>query len=152
MAEPTTGRLTIIFDPSCPLCVRCRHWMELQPAYVNFEFLASTSATAQKRYGDVPWLGDELVVVNEHGEVWVGAAAFLVALWALRDWRSWSYRLSGTVFAPLAKRFFESISHKRHWIAGFLRHTECPDGHCTAKTSLRALSAVRTTYRRGAMP
>jgi predicted DCC family thiol-disulfide oxidoreductase YuxK len=121
--------LTVLFDPSCALCQRCRSWMLAQPAYVDVKFVACTAAEARARYGDIPWLGDELVVVGDGGEVWVGPAGFLVCLWALCDWRDWSYRLAGPAFAPLARRFFAALSSRRRSLARFLDHG-CSDGSC----------------------
>src|SRR5438105_12521748 len=74
--------LTVLYDPQCSLCRRCRAWMEAQESYVRLSFLASTGAEARSRYGAIPWLEDELVVVGDAGEVWAGPAAFLVSLWA----------------------------------------------------------------------
>lgn len=123
-------RLTVVYDAACPLCVRCRSWMEEQAAYVAIEFLPSSSSEAIRRYGEVPWLGAELVVVSDEGDVWVGPAAFLVALWALEDYREWSYRLSGGSFSKMAERFFMALSHRRRWIAGWLSHPRCTSDRC----------------------
>jgi predicted DCC family thiol-disulfide oxidoreductase YuxK len=123
-------RLTVLYDAACPLCVRCRAWMEQQVSFVELEFLASASAAAVERYGEVPWLGSELVVVSDHGEVWVGPAAFIVALWALEDYREWSYRLSGDSFSKMAERFFYALSHRRKWVAGWLTHPACTSDRC----------------------
>src|SRR4051794_19106018 len=98
--------LTVLFDPTCSLCRRCRAWMEGQACYVRLAFVPCTGDEARRRYGDIPWLGDELVVVGDCGEVWVGPAAFLTCLWALVEWREWSYRLAAPAFAPLVERFF----------------------------------------------
>src|SRR5687767_6909195 len=113
-------RLTVLYDAGCPICVRCRTWMAEQPAYVELEFLPCASPEARRRYGAVPWLGEELVVASDSGQVWVGPAAFLLCLWALREWREWSYRLSGPAFAPLAERFFHAISGGRRRLAVWL--------------------------------
>jgi predicted DCC family thiol-disulfide oxidoreductase YuxK len=123
-------RLTVLYDATCPLCVRCKEWLGRQPALVELELLPAQSSEARRRYGQVPWLGEELVVVSDGGEVWAGAAAFIVALWALAEWREWSYRLSGTAFAPLAERFFRTISSRRRWLGGFLREPACETGTC----------------------
>ena len=123
-------RLTILYDAGCPLCVRARVWMERQPAYVDLEFLACQSEEAAARYGDVPWLCSELVVVSDAGEVWAGPAAFIVALWALVDYREWAYRLSGESFSKMAERFFVALSHKRKWVAGWVTHPECSGDRC----------------------
>ena len=122
--------LTVLYDADCPVCVRCRAWMEQQPAYVPLEFLPCRSREAQRRYGDVPWLGAELVVVSDRGEVWAGPAAFLVALWALEGYREWSYRLSGPSFSSMAERFFVALSHRRKWLAGWLAHPRCTSDRC----------------------
>jgi predicted DCC family thiol-disulfide oxidoreductase YuxK len=127
-------RLTILYDERCALCVRCRAWMEAQPAFVRLEFVAAGSTEAMERFGVVPWLGDELVVVADDGRVWAGPAAFLVCLWALEAWREWSYRLSATrASAKMAERFFISLSARRKWLAGWLAHPECTSGACSAR-------------------
>jgi predicted DCC family thiol-disulfide oxidoreductase YuxK len=131
-------RLTVVYDAACPLCVRCRDWMEEQAAYVELEFLPSSSSEAIRRYGEVPWLGAELVVVSDGGDVWVGSAAFLVALWALEDYREWSYRLSGGSFSKMAERFFMALSHRRRWIAGWLSHPRCTSDRCRRVGSVRS--------------
>jgi predicted DCC family thiol-disulfide oxidoreductase YuxK len=121
--------LTVLFDPGCALCRRCRAWMLGQASYLPLTFLACTSDEARRRFGDIPWLADELIVVGDGGEVWVGPAAFLICLWALVDWREWSFRLAGPAFAPLAERFFSFLSSRRRSLAALLDH-RCSDGHC----------------------
>ena len=124
--------LTVLFDPHCALCRRSRGWMLRQESYVELRFVACSGEEARLRYGDIPWLGDELVVVADTGDVWVGPAAFLTCLWALVAWREWSYRLSGPAFAPLAERFFEALSSRRKGLAALFDH-ECADGACRVR-------------------
>jgi predicted DCC family thiol-disulfide oxidoreductase YuxK len=126
----TPERLTVLYDEQCALCRRCRHWLEHQSTYVPLDFLAAGTPAARERYGEVPWLGAELVVVSEAGDLWVGPAAFLVALWATVDYRRWSYRLSGRALAPLAERFFHLISSNRKRIGAMVGSRDCPDGRC----------------------
>ena len=122
-------RLTVLYDEQCELCRRCRHWLEHQTTYVPIDFLAAGAAAARELYGDVPWLGAELVVVSDGGDVWVGSAAFLTCLWATVRYRQWAYRLSGA-FAPLAERFFHMVSSNRKRIGAFVGSKDCPDGRC----------------------
>jgi predicted DCC family thiol-disulfide oxidoreductase YuxK len=125
--------LTVLYDEHCPICVRCRDWLALQPAFVSMDFLGCRTPEALTRYGEVPWLREELVVVSDQGDVWAGPAAFIVALWALQDWREWSYRLSGSALAPLAQRFFESLSKNRKGLARFFfSKDDCTGGTCRA--------------------
>src|SRR4051794_38796600 len=69
--------LLVLYDPGCALCRRCRDWMLRQASFIPLTFLECTGTEARLRYGDLPWLGDELIVVGDGGEVWVGPAAFL---------------------------------------------------------------------------
>ena len=124
-------RLTVLYDEGCPLCVRCAAWMIEQPAHLAIEVLPAGSQEARARYGAVPWLGGELVAVSDEGDVWAGAAAFLMCLWALEDWREWSYRLSGPVLAPLAARFFAALSHRRRLLGAWVR--PCSGDRCTPR-------------------
>ncbi len=117
--------LTVVYDEHCALCRRAREWLATQPTYVELELLAAGSPEARRRYGGLPWLGQELVVVNEHDEAWIGPAAFLVAMWSTRRYRSWSYRLSSAAFAPMAERFFHMISARRHRIGAIVGSPGC---------------------------
>lgn len=130
--------LTVLFDPSCALCQRCCSWMLEQESFVDLRFVACDGPEARARYGDLPWLADELIVVGDAGEVWVGPAAFLTCLWALVAWREWSYRLAGPGFAPLAERFFLALSNRRRAVSALLSagfHAQhpagCKDGSCS---------------------
>jgi predicted DCC family thiol-disulfide oxidoreductase YuxK len=120
--------LTVLYDPECALCRRARAWMLGQAAYVRLEFLPATSPEARTRYGELPWLGDELVVVSNRGQVWVGPAAFITCLWALVAFRPWSLRLAGP-FAGFAERFFLAVSKNRDRLSDFVDH-ECSGGAC----------------------
>ena len=122
--------LTVLYDAACPLCVRCRDWMQGQAAYVTLELLPSDGPEATRRYRGVPRVGVELVVISDEGQVWIGAPAFLLCLWALVEWREWSYRLSGPAFLPLAERFFTMLSSRRRSIAAWLGHDDCSTGAC----------------------
>ena len=73
----------------------------------------------------LPWLGQELVVVDEFGNTWIGPAAFLVAIWSTRRYRPWAYRLSEPSFAPMAERFFHMISARRKRIGAMVSSPEC---------------------------
>ena len=47
--------------------------------------------------------GDDLVVVADTGEMWSGDSAWLMVLWALADYRQWSYRLASPLLLPTAR-------------------------------------------------
>src|SRR3712207_2282108 len=107
----TTQRLTVLYDESCALCRRCRDWLLTQPCLVDVELVPAGSPLARSKYAAVqPWLGRELIVVNDEGHAWMGPAAFVTCLWATARYRSISYSLARPHLAPLAERFFMLVS------------------------------------------
>jgi predicted DCC family thiol-disulfide oxidoreductase YuxK len=128
--EPSarTRRLTVLYDERCAFCLRCRDWLLGQPCLVEVELLPAGSAVAKQRYGSFPILGDELVVFDDQGRGWVGAAAFLTCLWATARYRPWAYRFARPHLAPHAERFFRFVSKRRdRWN----RWLDQDDGDCT---------------------
>jgi hypothetical protein len=106
--------------------------MEDQSSFVELEFMPCGCREAKQRYGNIPWLEEELVVVSDQGEVWAGPTAFLMCLWSLREWREWSYRLSGPSLAPMAERFFHALSARRKRLAAWLGWQACEGDACLA--------------------
>jgi predicted DCC family thiol-disulfide oxidoreductase YuxK len=129
-AVASPARLTVLYDDQCALCIRCRHWLEAQPTYVELSFAPTSSPSVHDSYRPhLPWVGYELVVISDRGEAWIGPAAFLVCLWATVRYRDWSYRLASPALAPLARAFIDSISARRQQIGAWL-DPQCIDGSC----------------------
>jgi predicted DCC family thiol-disulfide oxidoreductase YuxK len=129
--------LTVLYDATCALCVRCRDWVSRQEALLPIRFVACNSTEARSTYGVVPWLGEELVVVSNHGDVWAGPAAFITMLWALGEWREWSYRISSPALAPLAERFFNAASSNRRTLAAWFLPDPCEGETCRIPRAYR---------------
>ena len=127
--------LTVLYDASCAFCVRAAEWLAAQEAYVQLRLLPADCEEAQLRFGMVPWLGQQLVVVSADGRVWAGSAAFLMCLWALVDYRSWASGLSSPGLAPMAERFFRIVSARRHRLAALVQHEPCGRGVCSRPLS-----------------
>lgn len=140
---PTPARLTVIYDEHCELCRRCRHWLATQPTHIELRFLACGDPRVTELYGDLPWYRIELMVVTDGGQAWIGPEAFLMCLWATRRWRSMSFRLRGTTFAPLAERFFHALSDNRATISGMLNPHTCDSETCRST----AVDNGATVYR-----
>ena len=124
-----TTVLTVLYDERCGFCRRCRDWLASQPCLEEVELLPSGSGRAMLRFGAVPWLGNELVVADDEGHVWIGPAAFIVCLWATARYRSWSYVLSRPGMAKHAERFFMHVSKRRNRYASWLSRADQED--CT---------------------
>lgn len=117
-------RLTILYDERCAFCRRCRDWLLTQPCLLPVELLPARSDVARARYGAVPWLGNELVAVDERRNAWVGPAAFLMCLWVTARYRGWAHRLAGPTLAPMAERFFMFVSKRRDRWSSWLARDE----------------------------
>jgi predicted DCC family thiol-disulfide oxidoreductase YuxK len=124
------SKLTVLFDERCAFCLRCRDWLAAQPCLVEVELLPAGSAEARRRYRGLPWLGNELVVVDERGEAWIGPAAFLVCLWATVRYRPWSYLLSRPGFSGQTERLFMHVSKRRDRWGAWLARKDPDCSYC----------------------
>ena len=108
-------RLTVLYDARCSLCRRVRRWLSRQNQYVPLEFVAGGSAESLRRF---PGLGAdrmlaELHIVDDAGQVYRGEKAWLMCLWALVDYRSWSVRFAKTPHRQRAMRFVQWVADRR---------------------------------------
>ncbi len=95
--------LYVLYDAECALCRRCKEWLQAQPAFLELRFIALQSAEAARRFPGIGALdpGDQLLVVNDTGDVYKGPYAWIMCLYALREYREWSQRLAHTAAAPV---------------------------------------------------
>ena len=136
--------LTVLYDARCGLCSKARRWLEGQKQIVPLELLAADSEDARRRF---PSLSapepEELVVVSDEGDVYRGSHAWIVCLWALQDYREWSFRFARPALLPLARGIVEWVSTRRHRLSralGLMSDQEialavsadgnCDDGGC----------------------
>lgn len=127
VATAPPAALTVLYDERCTLCERAKEWLRTQQLLVPMELLPAGSPVARRRYGPLPWRGQELVVTAPDGRVWIGPSAFLMCLWATRRYRPWAYRLNAPTLAPLARRFFTGLSARRSKIGALLGPPSCRD-------------------------
>ena len=60
----------------------------------------------------------DLTVISDKGALYSGPKAWLMCLWALRDYREWALRLSSPELLPTAKRVISMISQNRYQLEG----------------------------------
>jgi predicted DCC family thiol-disulfide oxidoreductase YuxK len=114
-------KITVLYDARCGFCVRCRDWLLTQPSFVEIECLFAGSSEAARRFPGLVGPGPaELLVVSEDGGVYRGASAWIVCLWALREWREWSLSLADPALFPFARRFFDAVSASRGFLSRLL--------------------------------
>ncbi|MEU8028320.1 DUF393 domain-containing protein [Streptomyces sp. NPDC049099] len=102
---PALRGLTVLYDAECGLCTHLRDWLVRQPRLVPLELLPAGSDRARARFPglDHPATLDEVTVVGDSGQVYRGARAWIVVLWALREHRPLAHRLSTPSGARLAR-------------------------------------------------
>ncbi|WP_244317348.1 thiol-disulfide oxidoreductase DCC family protein [Streptomyces bauhiniae] len=103
-SAPVRG-LTVLYDAECGLCTHLRDWLVRQQQLVPLELVPAGSAEAEARFPGVDPAGtlEEVTVIGDSGQVYRGAAAWVVVLWALREHRPLAHRLSTPAGAVLAR-------------------------------------------------
>src|SRR6266545_1377383 len=116
--------LTVLFDQDCALCCRARALLGRQVALLPLEFVPAGSPAARRLFPSLDHATtlSDLTVVGDRGEVYRGAKAWLMCLWALRDYREAALRWSEPDRAEHARRFVAWVSRNRFrlsWLIGF---------------------------------
>jgi predicted DCC family thiol-disulfide oxidoreductase YuxK len=113
--------LFVLYDGACGFCVRCAAWLNSQAQLVPLRCLPANDPEVQEIFWGARRVGDdELVVVSSEGGVYRAGDAFLMALWALRDYRGWARRLARPALRPFARGLFELVSSQRKSISGLM--------------------------------
>lgn len=125
--------LTVLYDARCPLCCRARAWLAQEPAYLPLYFIAAGSDEAMQRFPALDHTATlrEITVVGDGGEVYYGAKAWLICLWALRDYRAWSLRLSTPELLPTVKGFVHWVAENRFRLSGAHAPADADPADCT---------------------
>lgn len=124
-------RLAVLYDAECAVCVRCRDVVEAREALVPIRFVACRSHEARTRYGAIPFVVHELVVVDDDtGAWWAGSAAFVMTLWALGATRGLAELLASDALARLSHAVFSWISANRSALGWMTGAPSCENGAC----------------------
>jgi predicted DCC family thiol-disulfide oxidoreductase YuxK len=112
-------RLTVLYDKYCGFCARVKRWLQREPRYVELEFVPQGSPEAERRFPSLPaeWRFGKLVVVDDRGGVYAGTRAYLMCLWALREYRELSLDLSFPLLYPFAKIAFGIVTRSRGFLS-----------------------------------
>ena len=111
--------LFVVYDSRCGICTELKAWLSRQSAYIALHFVAMASEEARARFPMLR-LSEELVVVADTGEAWMGDRAWIICLWALREYRDWAQRLSTPAMMPLARQAFLVLSSHRFALSRLL--------------------------------
>lgn len=117
-------QLTVLYDPHCGLCREARAWLEMQATFVPLVFVGAGTALAAQRFPGLDHADTlrRLTVVTDRGAVYRGVRAWLMVMWALREWRDRSITLAWTPLRPFVAAGL--------WLVSALRlRTRC-EGAC----------------------
>ena len=126
------------YDAQCGMCTKARNRLSAEPTHLDVEFVALQSDTAKELLGthyDEKQLRKEIHVLADNGDLWVGADAWILLLWATCRWRSLATTLSNPVFKPVVKKVVSLISENRFRISDLMklkpdRELTCTNGQC----------------------
>ena len=123
--------LFILYDSECHFCRRCRAWLGQQTAFVPLTFIPLQSPEVACRFPGIGRLHPEkeMVVVSDTGDVWQGGSAWVMCLWALREYREWAQRLAHPTLRPFARRACALVSENRYRVSDWLRRASHRDLH-----------------------
>lgn len=97
--------LTVLYDADCPLCVHLCDWLVRQRQIVPLDLVPAGSEEARDSFPGLDHAAtfEEITVVGDAGQVYRGASAWIVTLWALRAHRPLAHRLASPGGAALAR-------------------------------------------------
>jgi predicted DCC family thiol-disulfide oxidoreductase YuxK len=138
-------RLYVLFDAECELCVRCRNWLMKQPAFVPLVFIPFQSAEAQRRFPGIDAFNpsEQLLVISGDGELYRGAHAWIMCLWALQNYREHAQRLAHPILLPCAQLVCELLSRNRFFLSDALFRQ---DAGSAAKTMIAHYHLHKSTW------
>ena len=115
-------KIYILYDSRCGVCSRVRSWMGEQRTWFAVEFVAAGSDRAHRLFPELEHEDEpsELIVITNEGAVYFDDAAWIVCLYALVEYRSWSYRLARGPLRPLARRAWQLLSKNRRQLSAAL--------------------------------
>jgi predicted DCC family thiol-disulfide oxidoreductase YuxK len=109
-------KLTVLYDGECGLCGRARAHFLKEVTYLELEFLDLHDPSVETRFPGIHRLEPEkqLVVIADSGEIYWGADAWIMVLYATRKYRALSLRLgSNAAMKSMAREFCEFVSGNR---------------------------------------
>ena len=114
--------LHVFFDSRCRMCRRFKTWLAEQTQLVKLEFTSYHLPEARRICPDLDEHSpaSELVVMADSGEIYKGAHAWIMCLWALEEYRGVSYRLAQPRWIELTRKVCHLISDHRLTLSKWL--------------------------------
>lgn len=115
-------KLHVLYDARCEMCRSCTRWLMGQEQLIPLEFIPAQHFGALARFPDLDRreLLEELHVVADSGELYRGADAWIICLYALKEYRGWSQRLASPALRPFAQKICGMVSENRLKLSAML--------------------------------
>ena len=118
---PRIEALWVLYDETCGFCCLCANWLRAQDKLLPLTCLPRGGEISRRVFTGLPWGADELVVIDSSGGVYRGSDAFVMALWALDDFRPWASKAAREPLRSRARSLFHWLSSRRHEVSRALR-------------------------------
>ena len=114
--------LYLLYDERCELCRRLKNWVLKQDSWLELRVLPAGSEQARLLFPGLEQVAgaNDLVVIGDQGEVYLNNHAWIMCLYAMREYRDWARRLSHPLLLPLARQAFDTLSKNRAGISQWL--------------------------------
>ena len=115
-------RMYVLYDGACGVCCRAVARLAWEPSYIQLRFAPAGSMAAQEKFAEAlaGESGRQVVVVADTGEVYRGANAWIMVLYALKRWRPLAMRLATPTWRPWVERAIDFIGRHRHQMSGII--------------------------------
>src|SRR5437899_5552472 len=115
--------LYVLYDPKCELCLRLKDWLLVQRSWLGLCVVLAGSEKVKRMFPSLETMAstNDLVVVSDEGQVYLNDRAWIMAMYALEEYRDWARRLAHPLLMPLARQAFATISRNRHAVSRWLR-------------------------------
>jgi predicted DCC family thiol-disulfide oxidoreductase YuxK len=124
------GRLTVLYDADCSLCVHLRTWLGRQRQLVPLDLVPAGSAEAVRRFPalDHARTRKEITVIGDSGQIFTDSAAWVVCLWALAEHRAKAHWLATPAGAPFIRAtMLAAAKYREALLAGTATGLDCED-------------------------
>jgi predicted DCC family thiol-disulfide oxidoreductase YuxK len=121
-------KLYVLYDPKCELCQRLKDWLLTQQTWISLAMVPAGAKEAKTLFPtlDTVATASDLVVVSDEGHVYLNDRAWIMAMFALEEYRDWACRLAHPLLMPLARQAFATISKNRHALSRWM-HVADPE-------------------------
>lgn len=115
--------ISVFFDERCGLCRSVKEWLEREPKFVALHFVAYDARLAREIFPAIAaWKPErEILALTDEGDLYQGAGAWILCLWATVRFRSWALRLARPALRPYAEKLCRAVARNRRGLSRVFR-------------------------------